>query len=517
MKISIKTYFSAVYIAIMVITISCSLVVNRFFLEKYYTEHKQNILQQVYSFMNTRYDWEDVKANKPYIAGVTNQENDSWSGIVDENNVLDDTDRELLQLCSRDNIFFLVLDSMGDTLKTNVYNVNPLRRQLLEAIFFANSGDNSRGQLIQADNNFLMMKVRDIYSNIEFIEMWGFLSTGDFFILRTPCESLSEAAEIANSFLMHVSVSFIIIGAIITYLISSKITGPIRELTNISEKMARLDFDTKYQKTKDDEIGQLGENMNILSTTLEKTISELKTANLELKKDVEQKEKTDEMRREFLSNVSHELKTPLALIQGYAEGLTDMVDDKESRDFYCDVIIDETRRMNRLVQSLLSLDNIESGSETPVMERLDISEMIKNIASSMDIFVKQKDIKLSNDVEDNLHIWCDRSRCEEILRNYMSNAINHVTDGGSINIKSHMGENGVRISFFNTGDPIPEENLPHIWEKFYKVDKARTREYGGSGVGLSIVKAACESMNMKYGVINRENGVEFWFETAPEG
>ena len=296
-------------------------------------------------------------------------------------------------------------------------------------------------------------------------------------------------------------------------LVSGKVTEPIKELTRISERMIHLDFDAKYTGKSKTEIALLGQNINELSETLETTISELKSANNELQRDIERKTQIDEMRKEFLSNVSHELKTPIALIQGYAEGLKEGInDDAESREFYCEVIMDEAAKMNNMVKKLLTLNQLEFGNETITMERFDIVSLIRNYLQSAEILCTQKQIALRMEDYPPTSVWADEFMVEEVFGNYFSNAVNHIDGDRIIEVKLKQMDGKVRVSVFNTGQPIPEESLPRIWEKFYKVDKARTRAYGGSGVGLSIVKAIMESLNQKYGVINYDNGVEFWFE-----
>ena len=279
--------------------------------------------------------------------------------------------------------------------------------------------------------------------------------------------------------------------------------------------MKQLNFEAKYESDEKykNEIDILGQNMNELSETLETAIRDLKNANVALKQDIEHKEEIDAMRKEFLSNVSHELKTPIALIQGYAEGLKEGInDDAESRDFYCEVIMDEAAKMNIMVKKLLTLNQLEFGNENATMERFDIVEMVKNYVKSADLLAKQKDVTVMVGDYPPIYVWGDEFRIEEVLQNYYSNALNHIDGERKIEIKLTRMDNKVRVSVFNTGKPIPEDSIGHIWEKFYKVDKARTREYGGSGVGLSIVKAIMESMNQAYGVINYDNGVEFYFE-----
>ena len=211
--------------------------------------------------------------------------------------------------------------------------------------------------------------------------------------------------------------------------------------------------------------------------------------------------------------MSHELKTPIALIQGYAEGLKEGIsEDAESREYYCEVIMDEASKMNHMVKKLLTLNQLEFGNETVSMERFDITSLIDNYLSSMELLCRQKEIRIQMEEYPAIFVWADEFMVEEIFGNYFMNAMNHVAGSRVIDVKLVKSENNVRVSVFNTGEPIPEESIPYIWDKFYKVDKARTREYGGNGVGLSIVKAIMDSMNQKYGVENYENGVRFWFE-----
>ena len=225
----------------------------------------------------------------------------------------------------------------------------------------------------------------------------------------------------------------------------------------------------------------------------------------------------DEIRKEFLSNDSHELKTPIALIQGYAEGLQDNIndDDVESRNFYCDVIIDEAHKMNNMVKKLLSLNEIEFGSNKLNLERFDIVDLVRTVTSSMELIAKAADVNIVFNEHESVYVWADESMIEEVITNYLSNAIHYAQGQKFVDISfKEKSDNKVRISVFNTGSNIAEADLENIWVKFYKVDKARTREYGGNGIGLSIVKAIMDQHNEKYGVQNHTAGVEFWFELS---
>ena len=355
-------------------------------------------------------------------------------------------------------------------------------------------------------------QVHDRFAGMEYVECWGQYENGYYYLIRSPLESIKESAAISNNFYLFVGVVIILISGLLILLITNRITRPISELTRLSEKMSNLDFEARYESHAGNEIDVLGDNFNKMSRKLENTISELKSANNKLQKDIEDKIKIDEMRKEFLDNVSHELKTPIALIQGYAEGLNENIsDDPESRAFYCEVIMDEASKMNKLVKNLLTLNQLESGKDAPMMERFDIVSLIHGVLQSMHIMIEQKEATVIFEAQDPVYVWADEFKTEEVVTNYTSNALNHLDGERKVEIKILQEADCVKVTVFNTGTPIPEEDLPNLWNKFYKVDKARTREYGGSGIGLSIVKAIVEGMNQKYGVCNFDNGVEFWF------
>ncbi len=486
-KHSIRQEISLIFIAVMVGTVIFCWIINSSFLENFYIQNKKNAIKDAYSRVNEVVTIGDISSEA--------------------------FDVELRKICDMYNISLLVIDAGSNIVKSSTRDVNKLLRRLYDNFFDPDK------DFIYFDENdkYYMGTAVDRSTNTEYLEMWGILNNGNLFLIRSPLESIRDSVKLSNRFLAYVGIMATMISTALIWFVTTRVTRPIMELKNISEEMTKLNFEKKYESRGQNEIDLLGEHMNALSATLEKTISELKTANNELMRDIEKKEQIDEMRKEFLSNVSHELKTPIALIQGYAEGLKECInDDTESRDFYCDVIMDEAGKMNMMVRKLLDLNQLESGNDVITMERFDITALINNFIVSADILVSQNGVHLRVDDSAPIYVWADEFKTEEIVRNFFSNAINHVNGEKIIEIKYRLieGENNskVRISIFNTGEPIPEESLPHIWEKFYKVDKARTREYGGSGVGLSIVKAIMESMNQQYGVINYTNGVEFWFE-----
>ncbi|MBQ4149179.1 MAG: two-component sensor histidine kinase, partial [Clostridium sp.] len=251
------------------------------------------------------------------------------------------------------------------------------------------------------------------------------------------------------------------------------------------------------------------------SDRLKEAIGELRLANDQLQKDIDEKVKIDEMRKEFIADVSHELKTPIALIQGYAEGLSEgMAEDPENRDYYCSVIVDESQKMNTMVRQLLSLSALEFGQEPGEMTAFSLPELIRGVIAKSGIVLREKELSVEFDCAEDIQVYADEFRIEEVVTNYLNNAINHAA--GDRRIAIAIGDsdekNVVRVTVYNSGKHIPEEDLDKLWQKFYKVDKARTRAYGGSGIGLSIVKAVMDSHHRKYGAENCEGGVKFWFD-----
>ncbi|MBQ8982993.1 MAG: HAMP domain-containing protein [Lachnospiraceae bacterium] len=344
-----------------------------------------------------------------------------------------------------------------------------------------------------------------------YYDLVGYLTNGYMIVIRTPIEFVSNSAKFSNRIFLYFSLAVLILDMIVMSLLIRVYTKPIQEMADVAKRMSNLDFDAKINVHSQDEIGELGESMNHLSNRLESTISELKSANAELHQDIEKKVQIDEMRKEFLSHVSHELKTPIALIQGYAEGLKESVnDDPESRDFYCDVIMDEANKMNIMVKKLLSLNELENGNEHIEVSRFDIVELIRNICASSDILVDEESNRVIFEEKGPVYVWADEFMIEEVITNYVTNAIHYVSSDGDIRIYFKQLEKELQIVVYNTEPPIPEEELDKLWIKFYKVDKARTREYSGSGIGLSIVAAIMKAHDKEYGVRNVDDGVEFY-------
>ena len=479
MKHSIKRQMTVVFSGLIIFILVMMFLVYSKCLETYYIMHKERDLLEVHKTVGTA------------LAQGNKEDERAWK-------VMERTNISMLVLQDNQVIF----SPRGDQ--------EQLVSQLRGYVFNQNQDE---GELLKSTDNYEIRKIRDPVAGIDYLEMWGTYSKGAIFILRSPLDSIWESTALANKLLVYVGIAALVLGGILVSLFARKITEPITELASLSRRMSELDFDARYTGGGEDEIGTLGNNFNIMSERLEKTVSGLKRANNELMKDIEKKEKMEDMRNEFLGNVSHELKTPIALIQGYAEGLKEGVsDDPESREFYCDVIMDEASKMNQMVKNLLTLNQLEFGDEDIVFDRFNLTALVRGVLQSMEIMADQAGAKILLHIEEDIYAWADEFKVEQVVKNYVSNACHHVSGDMVIEVKMVQKDGKVRVSVFNTGTPIPEADIAHIWDKFYKVDKAHTREYGGNGIGLSIVKAIMKSFHQEYGVKNYDNGVEFWFE-----
>ncbi len=483
MKQRLRNQLAVTFIGLVLLSLLTIGVINIVFLESYYVTQKEEVLKEAYEELENcdLYDEEITDS----LAIASSENNLSW--------LITNPTNSIVKYCGQERE----------------------KKQLITRLFGYQTGleSNSDSEVLSQNSYFVIQKSKDSFVGMDYVELWGTLQNGNSCLIRSPLESIRESAEISNRFFVYVGIVIVVFSAFIIIFLTNHLTKPISELTEISRQMANLDFETKYHSRKRNEIDALGENFNSMSEQLEATITELKQANLELEKDIADKIKIDKMRKEFLDNVSHELKTPIALVQGYAEGLKDNInDDPESMEFYCDVIIDEAGKMNRMVKQLLNLNQLESGQDSVSIERFDIAALVNGVVQKSDILVQQKEAKVICEGMKSLYVWADEFKIEEVVTNFFTNALNHLDDNKTIEIKIQKLGKKAHISVFNTGKPIPQEDIENIWNKFYKVDKARTREYGGSGIGLSIVKAIMESHHQSFGVKNYDNGVAFWFE-----
>ena len=488
----IKTVRGKLFFTLCIVVLSIILfliIVNSFVLEKYYQYTKSNQLKSVYNMINSYYEEDSESYNLEDELKKISIKNNFDIIVKDENDIA-------VYLSNKDFLsnVKIIMDFWGIN-KQQKYNV------------------------IEANDKLEIKNIKDTETRVNYILLSGKLDNGYGVYIRTPISSIQESVRISNRFLYLIAGVVIIIGGIAIIYISKTFSSPISELNNIAKKMANLDFSHKYNvKDEDDEIDELGESINLMSDKLESTINQLRSTNIELERDIERKSKIDEMRKSFISDVSHELKTPIALIQGYSEGLLENVNsDPESRKFYAEVILDETNKMDKMVRQLIELTKLEYEKREFNNRDFNIVELEKEIVRTSQVMLDDKGTQVEFETDDSIEVYADDMFISQIITNYLTNAIKHVKDVDGdkyikITNKIIPDKNKVRVTVFNTGDNIAKENLSRIWNRFFKADEARNRDDGGSGIGLSIVRAIMNNYGNDYGVENKYNGVEFFFE-----
>ena len=485
-SVRIKLFITLSLVVLMIIMFL--IVVNNFIFGEFYLYQKRQALKSVYEIVNNHYN------------GATQN----------------DLESQLEKIAIQNNFDILIRNNQNVSIYTSSKDFFSTYGQMSE---MTNRFNTNNGEIIEEGENFTIKKLKDTKNGITYILLASILENGYQLYVRIPITSIQESVRISNNFLCLIAGFTILIAAVIVSYVSRRFTDRILELNKIAKKMANLDFSHKYIGTNaDDEINNLGKSINLMSDKLEKTINQLRETNLELEKDIEEKSKIDEMRKSFISDVSHELKTPIALIQGYSEGLLENVNtDDENRKFYAEVILDETNKMDKLVKQLLELMKIEYGKREFEDKVFNIVEVEKEVVRKSQVMLDEKQIEVEFKTPEEINVFVDDFYIEQVITNYITNAIKHVTEiNGEKKIIIEnivdVEKNKVRIGVFNTGKNITEEHITRIWNRFYKVDESRTRQDGGTGIGLSLVKAIMSNYKNGYGVVNKKNGVEFYFE-----
>ena len=489
MRHSIKFKFFAAICAIAIAFVGVLTLLNVTLYDDYYLWQRERALQDTY---------ED-------ILHASDEGNDALLNQIIQS---EDTEGVRLTLVgsdgtvSYDSVLREQLTGIDSSQETLFYGLS-----VVESAFQAVDVDKMKKQGIDFVN------VYDKKRSEEFLCLVGQMDSG-YVVARIPFTYMEQNSTF-NMFFLGISGGLTLIICMgLAFFVARHFTRPLIAIGNVANAMADLDFSKKYDGPVRDEIGQLGQSINRLSEHLEETIAELRRSNWKLGQEIKEKEKIDAMRQEFIVNVSHELKTPIALIQGYAEGLKEgIAETPEDRDYYCSTISDEAVRMNNLVMQLLRLSKLELGRETPNLSDVDLDELIGAAVEKTAVLSEGRGLKVQY-TPCGLHAHTDDTMLSQVVDNYLTNAIRYTPEGGAVQITAEQNSVGTTITVFNEGEGVSEDELPRLWEKFYRTDKARSRALGGSGVGLSIVKAMAEVLGGACGARNVEGGIEFWF-TVP--
>ena len=497
MKFSIRKKTAVYIIVLIILAFGLGLGFSAIFANRYYTEVVREEMCTAYNLIKEVYE-------EDYSAGAY------FGQLAYE------YQRELVEICEKNGFSMLVISPSGFPAFT--YGSSNSLNERLTALTFHRNRDT--GKVLESGDGYTIQTCADDSGAIKYIEMWGFLSDGCSFIYRFSYANLQNNITTSLSFYVAVCAMVFVFFSIIGLLLLRSFTEPLKRLAYVAIRINEGEYETRYEskRKRNDEIGVLSENVYEMAQKLERSVSALKTSNLNLQNELKAKEKMEEARKKYMSDVSHELKTPIALISGYAEGLKEGIfDSAEDRDYYCDVIIDEAEKMNLMVKKLSTLNQLEQGQSAVNLERFNVVEVIDGFLKNMSVIIEEKGANVFFNNSDVAYVWSDEFLFEEVLVNYFNNALNHMDEKKIIRINVEKIEDNIRVTVFNTGENIPEEELDKLWDKFYKVDKARTREYGGSGLGLSIVKAIAESLDKPCGVYNTPDGVAFFIELEYAG
>ena len=289
---------------------------------------------------------------------------------------------------------------------------------------------------------------------------------------------------------IYIGISMVIMATLFAAIISKLITKPLVKMNNAAKELARGNYDADFSGKGYREINELAITLNYASKELAKT---------------------DKLQRELISNISHDLRTPLTMIKGYSEVMRDIPDENTPENIQ--VIIDETTRLSELVNDMLDLSKIQSGARKPDFEEFSITDTVKDTLVRYEKLIKQDGYKIEFEADRDAIVVADRGMILQVVYNLINNAINYTGSDKYVMVTQTCTEAGVRISVTDTGEGISPEDIGQIWERYYRVDKVHKRETIGTGLGLSIVKGVLEIHNANFGVDSREGeGSTFWFE-----
>lgn len=475
---SIKTRLTITICGILLLVFSVQMAVNFLLAEKYYVYQKTRMMKEV---------------NRQIIDMVkTSDENIEWIiRRLDENNNL-----EIMLADEHLNMIYTnrPMPTVMDPHDPGEFDFEKYPKAYYKAsdpmIIKTNTREGDRIRLLskikQGDNTYYM-------------------------VIRLSVKSISADMGSTNMFILYISTFAIIIGILIVYITAKQFAKPIENMNKVAIRISELDFSLRAEDVKrKDEIGSLARNINYMSDHLEENILNLQEANKKLEFDNKIMSQVDEQRKELIANISHELKTPLAILTGYTELLSNDIPGIDKK-FYYETIQDEAKKMDILIKNLLNLSDFENRLFNLNIEEIDIQSFAENVFRKNELLMKNKGIIGEFYSQPCGTVLADPMYLEVAINNYISNAISYTKKDRKITLTLESSGEDVVITVFNEGSNINEEHLDRIWNSFYRVDKSRKRtSQNNIGLGLYIVRSIMNAHHGKCGAVNRENGVAFW-------
>lgn len=345
-------------------------------------------------------------------------------------------------------------------------------------------------------SGILIQPLREQNGNIELL------------FLVTSLQEIKETNSALRLFYAYLGAGGFILILLLSVLYSRLVTRPLLMLNKQAHKMKELDFTGEKPLPRKDELGNLSGTLFELSGKLNMTLDELNKANVQLKKEIIQNKQMEQLQKDFFANASHELKTPISIVRGFAEGIRDGI-SVGRQEHYVEVILEESAKMEQLVQDMLDLLRLESSAVKLYKSPVLLSELTQDMLEKLTYQMDEKELSAHLVYKQETEINVDPVKIEQVLLNLMTNAIRHAEKGSTIEIHILGTEQTCLYSIYNKGDQIPEDYLKRIWERFFRVEASRDRKSGGTGLGLAIVKRILELHECEYNVRNVEDGVIF--------
>lgn len=330
-------------------------------------------------------------------------------------------------------------------------------------------------------------------------------------------DPIQENAALATRVTTTVSIAALLFSLVFISLYAKRFTKPLIKMSEVTEKMSGLDFSEKLDIKRNDEIGALSQNINKLSASLDTALTELKTTNESLKEDILREQAIDKMQKEFTSSASHELKTPIAIIRGYAEALSCTLSENPEALEYCDIIINEADKMNSLVLNMLEASLYSSGVNKPQKVCFSLNGFISSFMKRNEPIFKEKGINAVCELSCDCLVFGDEKQLETVLSNLVSNACSHASGEKLLKVSADTSKEKAVVSVYNSGSFVDDRDKDNIFKSFYRADKAHSRKEGHFGLGLAIVKSITELHGTQCGFKNEEDGVTFFFEIEKYG
>lgn len=359
------------------------------------------------------------------------------------------------------------------------------------------------------DGSYFEMR-EEVFATAQYIVYGCFFEEGKSLQIYYPVDNIIKNAELASGILFVLSIIALLVYYAAIYFFAVAFSKPVVTINSTAKKIAELDFSQQCPSFRISELDELSKSINTLSVSLKNALSNLTIENQQLEHDIEKERSLEKARRAFVANASHELKTPISIIQGYAEGMKYGIGCDSTEEF-CDIIIEESEKMNHLIIKLLEFLHIGSGEYPLSMQRFYLDELLMSHLGSLENILQEKKITLKTDISTNLYAEGDPTLLKIVFNNYISNAISHTDFEKEIRVCVSDSSDCYTVSVYNSGNPIAQGDIDNIWQSFYRADKSHSRAEGRFGLGLSLVASIQELHNQKYSVRNTENGVEFSF------